>query len=151
MVLLSILDHYVRRDPEDERVVGALLGSIGENGEAEVRTSFPVTLILRDDETVGMDFDYFKTVLDLHQRVNPKEGVIGWYATGTEIALEDCAMHEQYAMAVRQITKEPLNPFFLAVDTSLQNDRLGYRAYARCVPGASLPLCVRRVLTLTHF
>ena len=41
-VVLAILDHYVRRNEDQDRVIGTLLGVLNEAGEIEVRNSFPV-------------------------------------------------------------------------------------------------------------
>jgi len=43
VVLFSILDHYLRRQENQDRVIGTLLGVRSENGnEVEVRNCFPV-------------------------------------------------------------------------------------------------------------
>lgn len=41
MVIFNVLDHHIRR-PEADRVIGVLLGSITEDGIAEIRNCFPV-------------------------------------------------------------------------------------------------------------
>ena len=48
-VVLSVLDHYVRRNEDQERVIGTLLGVVNEAGEIEVRGSFPVPHSEKDD------------------------------------------------------------------------------------------------------
>jgi hypothetical protein len=48
LVLLSILDHHIRRDSTQERVIGALLGTV-VNGVVEVTDAFGVGHALRDD------------------------------------------------------------------------------------------------------
>lgn len=42
-VLLSVIDHYTRRQEDQDRVIGTLLGVRGEDGNhIEVRNCFPV-------------------------------------------------------------------------------------------------------------
>ena len=48
-MVLSILDHFVRRNDDQERVIGTLLGVVNEAGEIEVRSSFPVPHSEKDD------------------------------------------------------------------------------------------------------
>jgi translation initiation factor 3 subunit F len=44
VVLFSILDHYLRRQEKQHRVIGTLLGVRSEDGsEVEVRNCFPVS------------------------------------------------------------------------------------------------------------
>lgn len=43
--ILSILDFYIRRPADQERVAGALLGRRGDNGQSiEITNCFPVPL-----------------------------------------------------------------------------------------------------------
>lgn len=101
--LFSILDHYLRRnDPEPtstedpssssseekkdassspsnvqpSRVIGTLLGVHNEN-EVEIRSCFAVPHN-ESEEQVQLDIDYHKGMIDLHQKVNPEEVIVGW-------------------------------------------------------------------------
>jgi len=66
--------------------------------------------------------EYFNTALDLHKRVNPKEVIVGWYSTGTEISYASSLVH--------QIFKEKLpNPVLLTIDVAMKNARMGVKAY----------------------
>lgn len=76
VALFSILDHFLRRKDSQERVIGTLLGTRAEN-EIEVRNSFAV-LHSETSEQVAVDMDYHRTMFDLHQKVNPKEVIVGW-------------------------------------------------------------------------
>lgn len=138
MVLLSILDHYLRREPGQTRVAGALLGIVSEHGEVEIRNSFAVPMVERDEGELELDYDFYKTMYDLHQRVNSKEVTIGWYATGTTVSADDYGTHEYFAAQVRTTAKDLAHPIHLTVDTSLQGDRLGFRAYTRCAAERAL-------------
>ena len=74
--LFSILDHYLRRKDSRKRVIGTLTGARTEN-EVEVRTAFAV-LHSETADQVAIDEEYFRNMLEISQRVNPKEQVVGW-------------------------------------------------------------------------
>ena len=95
--LFSILDHSLRRNVDQERVIGTLLGVRNEDGaEVEIRNCFAVGHN-ESQEQVGLqkspfygnytdnvvkvevDMDCHKTMLGLHLKANPKEVLIGWY------------------------------------------------------------------------
>jgi translation initiation factor 3 subunit F len=77
-VLFSILDHYLRRNDTQERVIGTLLGVRNEeNSVIDVKSCFAV-LHREDSEQVAVDMEYHRTMFDLHQRANPKEVIVGW-------------------------------------------------------------------------
>jgi translation initiation factor 3 subunit F len=76
VALFSILDHYLRRKDEQERVIGTLLGTRTET-EVEVRNCFAV-LHSETSERVAVDMEYHRTMFELHQKVNPKEVIVGW-------------------------------------------------------------------------
>lgn len=75
--LFSILDHYLRRKDSQKRVIGTLTGVRTDN-EVEVRTAFAV-LHSETADQVAIDEEYFRNMLEISQRVNPKEQVLGWY------------------------------------------------------------------------
>ncbi|CAH1983905.1 unnamed protein product [Acanthoscelides obtectus] len=65
-------------------------------------------------------------VYDLNRRVNSNEAIVGWWATGHEVTNHSAVIHEYYS-------RECNNPVHVTVDTSLQNGRMGLKAYV-CVP-----------------
>ena len=77
VVLFTILDHYLRRTDQQDRVIGTLLGRRTES-EVEIRTAFAV-LHSETDEQVAVDTEYHRTMYELHRKVNPKEVIVGWY------------------------------------------------------------------------
>jgi hypothetical protein len=102
-VVLSILDHYVRRNDNQDRVIGALLGGVNEAGEIEVRSAFPVPHTEAEDSVrvfscvparqgrqteqeralggqVLVNLEFQKSMYALHRKVNSKDALIGWYA-----------------------------------------------------------------------
>ncbi|KAI9708125.1 MAG: hypothetical protein M1820_004329 [Bogoriella megaspora] len=83
--IFSILDHSIRRNPDQERVIGTLLGVRSEDGtEVEIRNCYAVPHT-ETAEQVEVDMDYQKQMLALHLRANPKEVLVGWYATSAEL------------------------------------------------------------------
>lgn len=83
--LFSILDHASRRPPNQERVIGTLLGVRSEDGtEVEIRNCYAVPHT-ESQEQVEVDLDYQKNMLNLHHRASPKEVLVGWYATSSEL------------------------------------------------------------------
>ncbi|KAF1814496.1 eukaryotic translation initiation factor 3 subunit F [Eremomyces bilateralis CBS 781.70] len=83
--LFSILDHTLRRHPEQERVIGTLLGVRSEDGtEVEIRNCYAVPHT-ETQEQVEVDMDYQKQMQALHLRANPREVLIGWYATSSKL------------------------------------------------------------------
>lgn len=83
--LFSILDHASRRPADQERVIGTLLGVRSEDGtEVEIRNCYAVPHT-ESAEQVEVDMDYQKAMLGLHLRANPKEVLVGWYATSSDL------------------------------------------------------------------
>ncbi|KAK9380548.1 uncharacterized protein V2V93DRAFT_370993 [Kockiozyma suomiensis] len=83
--LFSILDHTLRRNEDQERVIGSLLGTRSDDGtEIEIKSSFAVPHV-ESDAQVEIDMEYHKTMYNLHHKANPKEILVGWYATSLEL------------------------------------------------------------------
>ncbi|KAF2872320.1 eukaryotic translation initiation factor 3 subunit F [Massariosphaeria phaeospora] len=83
--VFSILDHSIRRPTDQDRVIGTLLGTRSEDGtEIEIRNCYAVPHT-ETAEQVEVDMDYQKQMLALHLRANPREVLVGWYATSTEL------------------------------------------------------------------
>ncbi|KAF2100791.1 eukaryotic translation initiation factor 3 subunit F [Rhizodiscina lignyota] len=83
--IFSILDHSLRRNPDQDRVIGTLLGTRSEDGtEVEIRNCYAVPHT-ETAEQVEVDMEFQKTMLSLHLRANPREVLVGWYATSAEL------------------------------------------------------------------
>lgn len=66
-------------------MIGTLLGVRSEDGqEVEIRNCFAVGHT-ETQEQVEVDMDYQKQMLSLHLKANPKEVLVGWYATSAEL------------------------------------------------------------------
>ncbi|KAK7054881.1 hypothetical protein VNI00_003344 [Paramarasmius palmivorus] len=84
VALFSILDHYLRRSPNQPRVIGTLLGQRNaDTGLVEVHSSYAV-LHSETQDQVAVDMEYHRGMFELCQKVNPKDVIVGWYSTGTE-------------------------------------------------------------------
>jgi len=120
-VLFNICDSFIRRNDQQDRVIGTLLGSISSDGSVEIRNSYAVPHNESLDQ-VAVDIDYHRTMFDLHQRVSPKEVIIGWYSTGFGVTGSDALIQEFYA-------REVANPVHLTVDPMFTDERANIRAY----------------------
>jgi len=87
----------------------------------DIRNSYSVPHNESSDQ-VAVDIDYHRTMYDLHQRVNPKEVIIGWYSTGAGVSGSSALIQDFYA---REVT----NPVHLTVDTSFLNEQATIKAY----------------------
>ncbi|KAF8580610.1 Mov34-domain-containing protein [Ramaria rubella] len=123
VALFSILDHFLRRKDSQERVIGTLLGTRTEN-EIEVRNCFAV-LHSETTEQVAVDMDYHRTMFELHQKVNPKEVIVGWYSTGSNLNTYSALIHNFYSQETT-----PHQAVHIAMDTGVQEgEQVGVKAY----------------------
>jgi translation initiation factor 3 subunit F len=119
VVLFDILDHFIRRT-DGQRVIGTLTGVLSE-GYVEIKNCFPVPHT--EGEQVGVDMEFHHNQFELHKRVSPKEVIVGWYATGSEINEASLMLHDFYW---REISHSPIH---LIVDTNLTNYSMSIKAY----------------------
>eukprot|EP00244_Chara_vulgaris_P006479 TRINITY_DN245_c0_g1_i1.p1 TRINITY_DN245_c0_g1~~TRINITY_DN245_c0_g1_i1.p1 ORF type:complete len:286 (-),score=59.01 TRINITY_DN245_c0_g1_i1:839-1696(-) len=115
VVLFNICDSYIRRNEGQERVIGTLLGSYGGDGSLEIKNSYSVPHNESSDQ-VAVDIDFHRNMFDLHQRVNPKEVIVGWYSTGDGVSGSDALIHDFYG-------REVSNPVHLTIDTSFKSEK----------------------------
>lgn len=83
--LFSILDHNLRRNKDQDRVIGTLLGTRSDDGTIVSIENCYAVPHTETTEQVEVDMDYQKTMLALHLRANPKETLVGWYATSSDL------------------------------------------------------------------
>ena len=68
VALFSILDHFLRRDDTQPRVIGTLLGTRNES-EVEVRSCFAVPHGESEDPwQIHLDAEHHRRMYELHQR-----------------------------------------------------------------------------------
>lgn len=77
----NILDHYLRRPEDQSTVIGTLLGSV-DGSKVDIQTSFSCPLSLSSEGNIITDTEFTERMLKFHRKVNPKEGLIGFYMTG---------------------------------------------------------------------
>ncbi|KMZ64583.1 Eukaryotic translation initiation factor 3 subunit F [Zostera marina] len=121
VVLFNICDCYVRRPDQSDRVIGTLLGSVSSDGTVEIQNSYAVPHSESSDQ-VALDIEYHQNMYLSHQKVNPKEVIVGWYSTGLGVSGGSALIHEFYS---REVT----NPVHLTVDTGFTNADAGIKAY----------------------
>uniref|UniRef100_A0A2C9VKV5 Eukaryotic translation initiation factor 3 subunit F n=1 Tax=Manihot esculenta TaxID=3983 RepID=A0A2C9VKV5_MANES len=123
LVIFNICDCYVRRPDQAERVIGTLLGSVLSDGTVDIRNSYAVPHNEFSDQLqVALDIDYHHNMLLSHQKVNPKEVIVGWYSTGLGVTGGSALIHEFYS-------REVPNPIHLTVDTGFRNGGGTIKAY----------------------
>lgn len=77
-------------------MIGTLLGVRSEDGqEVEIRNCFAVGHT-ETQEQVEVDMEYQKQMLSLHLKANPKEVLVGWYATSAELNTFSALIHNFY-------------------------------------------------------
>eukprot|EP00005_Dracoamoeba_jomungandri_P005343 CAMPEP_0174254652 /NCGR_PEP_ID=MMETSP0439-20130205/3971_1 /TAXON_ID=0 /ORGANISM="Stereomyxa ramosa, Strain Chinc5" /LENGTH=256 /DNA_ID=CAMNT_0015336367 /DNA_START=141 /DNA_END=911 /DNA_ORIENTATION=- len=115
------MDHFVRRNEGQSRVIGTLLG-VNTEGVVEITNSFPVPHTETEDK-VAVDFKYHRNMYDLQSRAHPQEMIVGWYATGGIINDYSVGIHDFYW---REMQAPPVH---MLVDTGLTNNNLSIRAF----------------------
>lgn len=81
VVLFNIMDAYERRNRDQERIIGTLLGSQDKSGAVEISNSFVVQHREANGE-VAIDIEVAKDLLELYRKVNANENIVGWFSTG---------------------------------------------------------------------
>ncbi|GAA5794767.1 maintenance of mitochondrial structure and function-domain-containing protein [Helicostylum pulchrum] len=132
VVLFSVLDHYLRRDDPQTKVIGALLGVRSSDGtEVEIRNAFALIYTTEQDRPV-VDREHYRSMYELHQRVNPEEIILGWYTAGADLTASCTPIHTFFAEDVA-----PFQPIHVTVDTEalFKTSDMGLRAYASAPVG----------------
>lgn len=128
VVLFSVLDHFLRREEQHDKVIGALLGIRSPDGtEVEIRNSFSV-IFTEESSQIVLDKDHYTSMHDLHQRVNPEEVILGWYTAGPNMTPASAPLHTIFAQDTGNF--RPIQVTF-DTDMLLKSDDLGMRAYTR--------------------
>jgi len=69
-------------------------------------------------------------MLKFHRRVNPKEDIIGFYMSGTEINSQVLAIFKMFQEIIgkqKNMTTLAGNPLLLLIDPTMQNNRLSIK------------------------
>eukprot|EP01023_Acetabularia_acetabulum_P017870 TRINITY_DN18997_c0_g3_i1.p1 TRINITY_DN18997_c0_g3~~TRINITY_DN18997_c0_g3_i1.p1 ORF type:complete len:299 (-),score=52.75 TRINITY_DN18997_c0_g3_i1:1144-1989(-) len=123
-VLLSILDAYQRRNQENQRAIGTLLGTITVS-TVIVKDCFCVPHN-EDQVQVELDVQHHKIQAELYMKANPKYIIVGWFSGGnaSEIFVNDALLQEYY---MKQNTVGM--GVFLQVDTSLNSGKIDIKSF----------------------
>lgn len=124
LVFFSILDHFIRRNKDQHRVVGTLLGVVQSGGSViDITNCFAVP----HSDTLpngSFDMEHHRSMVQLHQKANPNEVVVGWYCTGHVIDRQSVNYHNFYWRDMQS------SPILLTLDTDLKGkESMDYRAY----------------------
>jgi len=121
VVIFSILDHHNRRKQDQYCVIGTLLGKYTDNG-VEIISAFAIPHAETEEE-LDIDMEYHRTMLDLHQKANPNEVVVGWYSSASVIDENSVTIHNLYWKEMNQ------SPIHLTVDSELYGGRMEIQPY----------------------
>ena len=124
-IVSNILDHELRRPDEQTTVIGTLLGSV-DGSKVDIQTSFSCPISVSDDGRIVTDNEFTERMLKFHRKVNPKEGLIGFYKTGTAIDESTLMIYQYYV----QLLHDPKNkgllqqPLLFLIDPTMQANSL---------------------------
>ena len=122
-VLLSVVDHYYRLAKEtNRRVVGALLGEYVD-GKVDITNCYalPFEEDPKDKKVWYVDHVYSEQMLEMFQKINSKEKIVGWYSSGPKIRPHDIEINEVF----RKYCDKPV---FVIIDVQEKKESLGIPA-----------------------
>ncbi|KAL0220726.1 hypothetical protein RCL1_000580 [Eukaryota sp. TZLM3-RCL] len=137
LVLLSVSDHHKRvTRSHNQRVCGILLGTVNR-GVVDITNSFAVPFEEnpKDPNVWFFDHQFVETMFRMHQKVNIKETIVGWYSTGTSPVPLDLSIHR---VVERLVSPNAPAPVYVLV-TVTQTKEFPARAFVKVtssrVPG----------------
>lgn len=83
-----------------------------------------------EDEGIIIDKEYLNKMLKFHRKVNPKEGLLGFYISGSSIDQTAVMLFKFYQDLSRdKKNKSPLlgQPLMLMIDPTMQGNRLSIK------------------------
>jgi len=138
VVVVSILDHFTRRNGDQQRVIGTLVGA-ERDGVLHISSCFPVPHDER--EVVAVATDFHKSMFDLHHKAHPRDQIVGWYSTGLEVNENSALIHDFYWHEMNSC------PIHLVVDTEF----LGGTMTIKTLVSNSLQLSTSTISVGAHF
>lgn len=125
VILLSVVDHYNRLAKQtNRRVVGVLLGEyVGDKVEVTNCYAVPFEEDPKDKKVWFVDHIYNENMFDMHQKINYKEIIVGWYSSGPKIRPHDIEINDVFR-------KYTTNPIFCIIDVNENSESLGIPAEA---------------------
>ena len=123
IVLLSVVDHYYRLAKEtNRRVIGALLGEyIDDKVDITNCYAIPFEEDPKDIKIWYVDHVYSEQMLEMFQKINSKEKIVGWYSSGPKIRPHDIEINEVF----RKYCDKPI---FVIIDVQEKKESLGIPA-----------------------
>ena len=100
--------------------------------DVQVRSAFAV-LHSETADQVAIDEDYFQQMLEVTQKVQQREQIVGWYSTGAELNNFSALFQNYYAQQT-----SPHQAIHLLVDTGDRTKEFGIKAYLGLVREANL-------------
>ena len=123
IVLLSVVDHYYRLAKEtNRRVIGALLGEYVD-GKVDITNCYalPFEEDPKDKKVWYVDHVYSEQMLEMFQKINSKEKLLGWYSSGPKIRPHDIEINEVFR-------KYCDRPVFVIIDVQEKKEAIGIPA-----------------------
>lgn len=100
------------------------MGAVQSGGVVEITNCFAVPHCDSKSEVGALDMGFHREMVQLHQKANPNEVVVGWYSTGHQIDKQSVFYHNFYWRELQQ------PPILLTLDTELKDkDSMDLRAY----------------------
>lgn len=99
--------------------------------DVQVRSAFAV-LHSETADQVAIDEEYFQHMLEVTQKVQPREQIVGWYSTGAELNNFSALFQNYYAQQTGSH-----QAIHLLVDTGDQTKEFGIKAYLGSPMGVS--------------
>jgi translation initiation factor 3 subunit F len=94
--LFQLLE-FSQRSQEGSRVIGTLLGSRSDDGsEIEVKEAYIVPHREESDEVTIEEYHH-RAQYQLYKRSNPKDTILGWFSTKSEIDSLTALLHDFYS------------------------------------------------------
>ena len=98
----------------------------------DVQTSFSCPLFEQDGSIIT-DSEFTERMLKFHRKVNPKEGLIGFYKTGSEIDESTLAIYGYYLQLLRDPKNKGLltQPLLFLIDPTMEKNKLTIKVGSR--------------------
>jgi len=93
VVVLEVLDHFVRAEDQD-RVYGTLLGVSIDDSTIEIRSSYPVPFTTTEEGSVELNIEFHRRIYQNKLKTNPQELIVGWYSLGSQIDNNSINIHD---------------------------------------------------------
>lgn len=126
--IVSMLDHYIRRNMNAQVVAGALLGNLNESGdEVNVTDCFPIPFI--DENELQLDTAYALKMYKLLRKTNQKEVVVGFYVSGEQPTGLAAQLHDLLDPVFFTSSKCWMHGILLTFDPTLKKDSFNLRGF----------------------